>query len=219
MRESCPHTLPSYNPDPWPGPELGPFSGAQAHERLPAAAPVSRGPGVGGTTAAPSRSGGSGVTGRGGWRGPHHHQHQHGAGQHSAHAAPLGEVGFLLAGDGVQGCRGGRGGKLGPWPLLEGSQCLVAASWAVARVWGPTHLDVLVVEAAPAVGQRGALPFPVLQEQHCPQGHEHAEEDGAAVVEEPAGLWAGRVVHTRFHCWPLCASVSPLSSGSYFGSR
>lgn len=155
----------------------------------------------------------------GGWQDPHHHQHQHGAGQHAAHTAPLGEVGLLLAGDGVQGCRGGRGGKLGPRPLLEGSQCLVAASWAVATVWGLTHLDVLVVEAAPAVGQRGALAFPVLQEQHCPQGHEHAEEDGAAVVEEPAGLRAGRVVHTRFDCWPLCASVSPLSNASYSASR
>lgn len=128
------------------------------------------------------------------WRawpaGPHHHGQEHGARQHAARAASLGEVGLLLASDGVRGRRGGRGGKLGPRPLLEGSQCSVAAAAGAgaAAAAGATHLDVLVVGAAPAVGQLGALALPELQEQHGPQRHERAEEDGALVVEEPAGL-------------------------------
>lgn len=39
--------------------------------------------------------------------GPHHHGDHHGPSQHAAHTAPSGEVGLILASDGVRGCRGG----------------------------------------------------------------------------------------------------------------
>lgn len=71
-------------------------------------------------------------------------------------------------------------------PAFSSGPC----AWGGAAPVPGTHLDVLVVRAAPAVGQRGALALPVLQQQHGPQRHEHAEEHGAAVVEEPAGLRA-----------------------------
>lgn len=68
------------------------------------------------------------MTGKGGQRGEtHHHHHHHGSRQHSAQAAPLREVGLVLPSDGVQGRHGSRGSKLGPRPLLEGSQRSAAA--------------------------------------------------------------------------------------------
>lgn len=90
------------------------------------------------------------------------------------------------------------------------------------RAWGGaapapgTHLDVLVVRAAPAVGQRGALALPVLQQQHGPQRHEHAEEHGAAVVEEPAGLRgrAGAAVTRVGPVGPASRRVLPLEGNT-----
>lgn len=61
--------------------------------------------------------------------------------------------------------------------------------WNVLQRAGP-HLNVLKLRAVPAMCQGCVCPLPELQEQHCPQGHEDAEEDGPTVVKEPARLWA-----------------------------
>lgn len=148
------HTHPPYSLDPQLGPRHGHPSGAQAHKGL------SRGPE---SLVGPRRSlglraskgervtngaaRGSGGGGEGGGA-AHHHQDHHGACQHAAHAAPLREVGLVLTGDGVQGRRGGRGGELGPWPLLEGSRHSAAARTrgggggeGGGPVWGPTSMS------------------------------------------------------------------------------
>lgn len=52
------------------------------------------------------------------------------------------------------------------------------------------HLYVLKLGAVPVVSQGCVGPLPELQEQHCPQGHVDAEEDGPAMVKEPPYLWA-----------------------------
>lgn len=98
--------------------------------------------------------------------------------------------------------------------MLSGGR---AGEGGTTTVWGMTYLDVLEVGAAPAIGQRGAFPLPVLQEQHGPQSHKRAEEDGAFVVKEPAGLrrgGAGRRARTLCPgCWGPCARPPPAPSG------
>lgn len=61
--------------------------------------------------------------------------------------------------------------------------------WEALRRTRP-HLDILELRAVPLVSQGRIGPLPELQEQHCPQGHEDAEEDGPTVVKEASCLWA-----------------------------
>lgn len=110
-------------PDPLQGCEFGLLPGAQAFLGTAGSCEPE---GARGQKLPSCSSGEKGMLGRA--SGPHHHGDHHGPGQHAEHAAPAGEVGLVLASDGVRGCRGGRVGKLGPWPLLEGSQCLAAAA-------------------------------------------------------------------------------------------
>lgn len=119
---------------------------------------------------------------------PYHHQEHHRTGQHAVYTILLRKVRLIFPRDGVQGCHGCCCSELGPRPLLKGSHAQQGVTLVRSHPAQLTYLNVLVVRAVPAVGQRGVFPLPVLQKQHRPQCHEQTEEDSAAVVEEPPSL-------------------------------
>lgn len=82
----------------------------------------------------------------------------------------------------------------------------MVAVQAAATGWGPTHLDVLVVGAAPVVGHRGALPFPVLREQRGTTDTLKTTCRHGRRARRPAGGWG----HTRCTRQPLWVSAPCL---------